>query len=159
MIKSLLLLSAKQKTYHSVMVLLALFLTEKSTAITYYINDGDTKGDIYTTGIGDDSNNGTSSATPKLTIWDTYAKAQDGDTIIIDMGKYKDLSEKGELLFAVNKKITFIIAGASDAVFSKTPLPTNIKVNPTEIYIDKDKPVDRETYLQGLRKRKPKKSQ
>ncbi|MFA6273954.1 MAG: hypothetical protein WC662_02230 [Candidatus Paceibacterota bacterium] len=154
--KSLLLISEIQKTPHFLVLLLTLFSIEKSTATTYYINDDNTKDDVYTTVIGNDYNDGTSSASPKLTIWSTYEKAQDGDTIIIDTGIYKDLSDKGELLFTVSKKITFIIAGASDAVFSKTPLPTNIKVNPTEIYIDKDKPVDRETYLQGLRNRKTK---
>ena len=159
MSKSLLLISAGQKTHHLLVLVLALFSIEKAVATTYYINDTATKGDVYTTATGDDNNEGTSSASPKLTIWNTYEKAQDGDTIFIDIGIYKDLSDKGELLFAVSKKVTFIIAGAPDAVFSKTPLPTNIKVNPTEIYIDKDKPVDRETYLQGLRNRKPKKSQ
>lgn len=140
-------------------LLFSLFSIQKSAATTYYINDNSTKGDIYTSFIGNDNNDGISSASPKLTIWSAYEKSQDGDTIIIDTGSYKDLSAKGELLFTVSKKITFIIAGVSDTVFSKTPLPANIKVSPTDIYIDQDKPIDRETYLQKLRNGEIKKPQ
>lgn len=132
---------------------------QKTAATTFYVNDNDAKGDIYTTAIGNDTNDGISTASPKLSIRSVYERAQDGDIIIIDTGSYAELSAKGELLFEVSKKIKFIIAGISDAIFSKTPLPANLKVNPTEIYIDKDKPIDRETYLQQLQSKKTKKSQ
>jgi len=138
---------------------LLLFIFQSVTATTFYINDNNTQGDLYTSSIGNDKNDGTSAAKPKASIFETYQKAFDGDTIIIDTGSYKDLSSDGKLLFDINKKITFIIAGFTDKVFSKTPLPTNIKVNPAEIYIDKDQPIDREAYLQKLRNRKTKKSQ
>ncbi len=131
----------------------------QTEATTFYVNDDDRKGDIYTTAVGNDINNGTSSASPRLSIWATYEKALDGDTIIIDTGSYKDLTSKGELLFAVTKKITFVICGASDTIFSKTPLPANAKLNPSEIYLNKDKPIERETYLQELQNRKTRKPQ
>jgi hypothetical protein len=137
---------------------LCLFI-QSATATIFYVNDNTVKGDRYTTVVGNDMNDGISSATPKLSIHAAYEKAQDGDTIIIDTGSYAELSDKNELLFTVLKKIKFVIAGFSDTVFAKTPLPTNIKVNPAEIYIDKDKPTDRETYLQQLQIKKTKKSQ
>jgi len=156
--KSLHFISGYRKKRHILIFLtgLALFSFQKSTATTFYINDNSTKGDIYTKGIGNDSNDGISPATPKLSILTTYEKAQEGDTIIIDTGIYKDLSSDGKLLFPVTKKITFKIAGIQEPVFSKISLPVNIKVNPEEIYIDQDKPVDRNTYLH---KKKTKKSQ
>ncbi len=121
--------------------------TQKSAATTFYINDNSTKGDIYTKVIGNDNNDGITVSTPNMSILKTYEKAREGDTIIIDTGIYTDLSNDGKLLFAVTKKITFIIAGVEQPVFSKNPLPTDIKVNPSEIYIIEDKPVDRATYL------------
>lgn len=140
-------------------IFILLFSIHNTSATTFYINDNTTKGDLYTTAIGNDANDGIDPASPKSNIHAVYEKAQDGDTIIIDTGNYTDLSEEGKLLFTLTKKITFVIAGFTDTVFSKTPLPTNIKVNPTEIYLDKDKPIDRETYLQNMRNRKTKKSQ
>lgn len=154
-----LLLNKENHKCHFVALLLILFTFQKAASATYYVNDNNIKGDIYTTAVGNDNNDGLSAANPKLTVAVAYEQAKDGDTIIIDTGSYKDLSEKGELLFAITKKITFTIAGVSDMVFSKTPLPTNIKVNPAEIYIDKDQPIDRETYLQKQRNRKSTKSQ
>ena len=130
--------------------LVTIFFIQKSAATTFYINDNATKGDIYTTAIGNDSNDGTTSATPKLSIWATYKKAQEGDTIIIDTGIYNELS-KGILSFVNDKKITFIVAGTSDNVLSKTPLPVNQKVSPSEFYIVNDKPIERDAYMQRLR--------
>ena len=147
--KSLLFNTTKQKRCHYLVVLVTLFFIQKSAATTFYINDNTTKGDIYTTAIGNDSNDGATSATPKLSIWTTYEKAQEGDTIIIDIGIYTELS-KGILSFVNDKNITFIIAGVSDNEFPKTPLPTNQKVSPEEFYIVNDKPVDRNTYTRQL---------
>lgn len=139
-----------QKKYHYLLLSLALFFIQKSVATTFYINDNTTKGDIYTSAIGNDANDGTSSESPKLTLKAAYDKAKDGDTIFVDTGIYADLSSKGELLFTTTKKIKLVIAGISDTVFSKTPLPGNTKVSPTDIYIENDKPVDRATYLKKI---------
>ena len=148
--KSLLFNTTKQKRCHYLVFLVTIFFIQKSAATTFYINDNATKGDIYTTAIGNDSNDGKTSATPKLSIWATYKKAQEGDTIIIDTGIYNELS-KGILSFVNDKKITFIVAGISDNVLSKTPLPTNQKVSPSEFYIVNDKPIERDAYMQRLR--------
>ena len=148
--KSLLFNTTKQKRCHYLVFLVTIFFIQKSAATTFYINDNATKGDIYTTAIGNDSNDGTTSATPKLSIWATYKKAQEGDTIIIDTGIYNELP-KGILSFVNDKKITFIVAGTSDNVLSKTPLPVNQKVSPSEFYIVNDKPIERDAYMQRLR--------
>lgn len=130
-----------------------------ASATTYYINDTSTKGDIYTTTIGLDSNDGITASSPKISITGVYKIASDGDTIIIDSGNYKELTPDGKLLFENDKKIVFIIAGFSDKVFSKIPLPAHLKVNPTEIYIDQDQPTDRETYLKKMRLNQIRKSE
>jgi hypothetical protein len=157
-VKSLLLNLGSQKTYH-ILVLLFLISFQKTTAATYYVNDNAITGDIYSSAVGNDNNDGTSAANPKLSIRLIYEKAQDGDTIIIDTGSYSDLSDKGKLLFAVTKKITFIIACTTDKVFSKTPLRKKDNAAPTEFYVDKDKPIDKETYLQKLQNGQIKKPQ
>ena len=149
--KSLLSNTTKQNRCDYLVFLVTLFFIQKSAATTFYINDNATKGDVYTTSIGNDSNDGITSANPKLSIWATYEKAQEGDTIIIDTGSYAELTTKGILSFDNTKKIIFIIAGVSDGVFAKTPLPVNQKVSPSEFYIVNDKPIERDAYMQRLR--------
>ena len=148
--KRLLFHSVKQNRCHYLALWLVLFLTQKSAATTFYINDKATKGDIYTTAIGNDLNDGITLGSPKLSITATYQKAEKGDTIIIDTGSYIELSTKGILSFDNAKKITFIIAGISDGIFSKTPLPANQKVSPSEFYIVNDKPIERDAYMRRL---------
>lgn len=134
----------------SILICYVVLFCSKINATTFFVNDNSTKGDIYTTTIGNDSNDGTSPDKPKLTILSAYKIAKEGDTIIVDIGNYNELSTKGELSFENIKKINFLIASLSDGIFSKTPLPSNEKVSPTEFYIKDDKPIDRETYLRNL---------
>ena len=136
---------------HNIYILCFLVLSViKVGATTFYVNDNSIKGDLYTSAIGNDTNDGITIATPKLTIESVYFIAKEGDTIIVDTGKYNDINSKGELLFENIKKIKFIIAGISDNIFSKTPLPNNEKVSPAIFYIKDDKPIDREAYLRNL---------
>ena len=123
----------------------------KIYATTFYINDNSTKDDIYTTAVGNDINEGTTPDKPKLNIESTYKIAKEGDVIVIDIGKYKEISTNGKLLFENFKKIKFLVAGFSDEIYSKTPLPINEKVSPTIFYIKNDKPIDREAYLRNLK--------
>ena len=146
-----LLLDFIKKTEHNKLLLCFIVLfCSKISATTFYVNDNSIKGDIYTTAMGDDSNEGTSPDKPKLTILAAYALAKEDDTIIVEIGSYNEISSKGDLLFENTKKINFFIAGFSDEFYSKIPLPTNEKVSPTIFYIKNDKPIDREAYLRHL---------
>lgn len=157
--RTLLINSENQKKYHYIILLLALLFIQKSAATTYYVNDNNIKDDTYTTAVGNDSNEGISPANPKLTIKAAYEMAQDGDTIIVDTGSYSDLSEKGKLLFIVDKKVTFTIAGVPNPIFSKIPIKKGDKATNAVFYVDKDKPVDRQTYLLKMQNDKTKKSE
>ena len=140
----------RQKMYNNLLLCSIVMFCPKINATTFYVNDNSTKGDIYTTAVGNDSNDGTSPDKPKLTILLAYKIAKEDDIIIVDVGNYSEISTKGELLFQNTKKIKFIIAGFSDEIYSKIPLPTNEKVSPTVFYIKNDKPIDREAYLRNL---------
>lgn len=147
MCKTLLISSEILKKHCYLLLLLLFFPFQKTTAATYFVNDNNTKGDTYTSAIGNDSNDGISSATPKLTVKAAYELAQDGDTIIVDTGSYKDISEKGKILFPVAKKIIFTIAGIPNPIFSKNRIRKEKENDPGVFYIVDDRPVDRQTYL------------
>lgn len=149
MVKVLLFNFIKERSCSILLCCVVLFCP-KINATTFYVNDNSKKGDIYTTAIGNDSNDGTSPDKPKLTILSAYTIAKEDDTIIVDIGNYNEISIKGELSFQNTKKIKFLIASLSDEVFSKIPLPINEKVSPTDFYIKNDKPIDREAYLRNL---------
>jgi Ca2+-binding RTX toxin-like protein len=56
----------------------------------YYVNDSSTTGDVYTTAVGNDTNNGLTAATPKATLQallSAYSIAA-GATIYVDTGVY-----------------------------------------------------------------------
>jgi len=67
-----------------------------ATATNYYVNDASTTNDTYCSAIGNNSNNGLSASTPKLTLknlWVTYGPSgtnvlTSGDVIFIDAGTY-----------------------------------------------------------------------
>lgn len=149
MVKILLLNFIRVRIYSTLICCVILFCS-KINATTFYVNDNSHKGDIYTTAIGNDSNDGTSPDKPKLTILSAYRIAKEDDTIIVDIGNYNEISIKGELSFENSKRIKFLIANLSDRIFSKTTLPSNEKVSPTEFYIKDDKPIEREAYLRNL---------
>lgn len=65
-----------------------------------YVNDNSTTGDVFTTSVGSNSNNGTA-AYPYATLEYALTGAQAGDTIYVDAGNY-DLSSN----LAINKSIT-----------------------------------------------------
>ncbi|MGL2965740.1 hypothetical protein [Flavobacterium sp. XGLA_31] len=134
-----------------VLLCLVVFYGHEATAQyhhIYYVNDTAVSGDIYTIAIGNDANDGLSSKTPLLSITIAYQKANQGDTIYVDTGRYAELDINGILLIENKKKITFIVAGKKDEILSKKPFPTDEKVTPSIFYIVNDKPVEREVYLQ-----------
>jgi hypothetical protein len=150
-LKPLLSLFVKKILFHYFIVGFVLLFFQKTRATTFYVIDASVKGDTYTTAIGNDNNDGVSPASPKLSIWSTYQKAQDEDTIIIDTFSYKDFSSNGILLYDITKKVKFIIVGNTDSNFLKIPLPTNEIVSPAIFCIKNDKPIDREAYLRNLK--------
>lgn len=140
----------KLRRHNKLLLCFIILFCSKINATTFYVNDNSTVGDIYTTAIGNDFNDGTSPDKPKLTILSLYSIAKEDDTIIVDIGNYNEISVKGELTFENTKKIKFLIASFSDEVYSKISLPTNKKVSPAIFYIKNDKPIDREAYLRNL---------
>lgn len=108
-----------QKTFMSMVfsttqskgLILFLLLTVSSVfafaQTTYYVNDGSTSGDIYTTAVGNNANNGTSASTPKLTISAAVTSASNGDIIMVDAGTYFES-------LTLNKRLT--ITGASSTL-------------------------------------------
>jgi len=150
MSNSLQLIQFKQINYKHITLCLVLFVCQKINATNYYVNDSLTKGDIFTTTIGNDTNDGLTPNTPKLTLSEVYKLAKEGDTVYVDTGNYSAINDLGQLLFDNFKNIKFIISGKENVILPKTPLPSNEKVSPTDFYIIDDKPVDREAYLLRL---------
>ena len=73
-----------------------------------------------------------------------------GDVIYVDNGNYQQ-NKATELIITTNsKKIQIIRAGIDTPVFEKNTLPPNQKVSPAIFYVDNDKPIEREVYLQQL---------
>ena len=61
----------------------------------FFINDGDTSGDIYCTAVGNDASSGLSNSAPKATlqaIFNAY-DLEGGDTVYLDTGTYSSTSD------------------------------------------------------------------
>lgn len=102
-----------QKIQNSVLVFILMFLSVAVTeAANYYVNDAALTGDIFCSAAGNNANNGTSSATPKLTLANllsTYSGTLgSGDIIYIDAGTYNE----SNIDFAI-AGVTFAGAGAN----------------------------------------------
>ncbi len=67
----------------------ALLLSSISFANSWYVNDGSTSGDVFTTAVGNNGNAGTPAA-PFLTVQFAIGAASAGDTIYVDAGTYTD---------------------------------------------------------------------
>ncbi|WP_207495298.1 T9SS type A sorting domain-containing protein [Aridibaculum aurantiacum] len=76
---------------------------------TYYVNDGSQSGDRYTTAIGNDANDGSSSA-PFATIQKAFEYLPAGGTIYIDAGTY----DFANTTFTLNKAVTLV--GPNDTI-------------------------------------------
>ncbi|MEO6612739.1 MAG: hypothetical protein ABIT05_08675 [Chitinophagaceae bacterium] len=80
----------------------------------FYVNDNSQSGDVFTTAIGSNSNNGLPSS-PFLTPDYAYGIAQAGDTIYVDAGTYN----LGGLTYSFSKAITLL--GANYLVSPNDP--------------------------------------
>ncbi|MDB5199770.1 MAG: hypothetical protein JWO92_1733 [Chitinophagaceae bacterium] len=68
----------------------------------FYVNDNVQTGDVFTTAVGNNANNGFSSA-PFATVDYAYGVAQAGDSIFVDAGIYN----LGGLIYTFSKPMTF----------------------------------------------------
>lgn len=103
----------------NLILIFILFYFNTSWEANYYINDATYDGnDVYTTAVGNNTNNGTSAATPKLTfrsLWNAYGPFNDGDVIYVDAGTFTSSvggSETQNYGYSFTKAIT--IRGASN---------------------------------------------
>lgn len=129
---------------------LILLISTNLHATNYYVNDASTFGDIYTTAIGNDINDGKSPSFPKLTLLAAYKIASTGDIIYVDTGNYPQYDTIDSTIANNLKNIQIIRAGTDVPVYEKNPLPPNQKVSPAIFYVDNDKPIEREVYMQKL---------
>ena len=100
-----------QLYFKNLILFLFLFISFKSFSATYYVNDGFTTNDVYTSAIGNNGNPGTSSA-PFATLKYALTKAGNNDIIYIDAGVYyrtdEDLTvtQSGLKIIGVNSLLT-----------------------------------------------------
>lgn len=81
---------------HQAVLVACILLGLEAQATNYYVNESTQVGDIYTTAVGNNTNDGLSPSTPKAdltTIWTTYGPAGTnvlaaGDTVFVDAGIY-----------------------------------------------------------------------
>ncbi|MBI3519578.1 MAG: hypothetical protein HY062_09515 [Bacteroidetes bacterium] len=99
-----------------VLFITLLFFTVQLNAKKVYVNDNSTTGDVYTSAVGLAANNGTTAATPKLTLAQAYTVAVAGDTIFIDRGTFVENTINGGV--GINKSLTFIGAGTGNTIFT-----------------------------------------
>lgn len=140
--------------YDRIQLIIILFLGQITSASVFFVNDNSLKGDIYTSSIGTDFNDGKSADSPKLSLLSAYNIAQENDIIYVDTGTYIDIDVNGNLKFENKKNVKIIIAGFNDELYSKTALPTNEKINPAIFYVKDDKPIDRDNYSIELQNNK-----
>jgi len=78
------------QTDPSVAATSAVAFTLNNGAITYYINDASTTGDVYTTAIDNSTNDGLTAATPVASLRDIFTRyiPAPGDRVLIDTGSY-----------------------------------------------------------------------
>jgi hypothetical protein len=98
--------------FSKVLFIALLFFAVQVNAKKVYVNDNSTTGDIYTSAIGAAGNNGTTTATPKLTLAQALAISVNGDTILVDKGNYISINN------AINVQVTIIGAGSGNTIFT-----------------------------------------
>ena len=105
--------------------LLFILLSTTTWASKYYVNDGSTSGDVFCTAVGATTNNGTSAATPKLTLASVLSSYSSsfaaGDTIFVDAGAYSDNNlncpKNGVVIQGAGMNNTIFTCSGSDNYF------------------------------------------
>ena len=91
---------------------------------TYYVNDGSTAGDVYTTAIGSDTNSGKSAADPMASLaalLNVY-QLKAGDTVYVDSGTYNIPTQivlNAQDSGAAGNPIRIVGAGNGQTVFDR----------------------------------------
>lgn len=86
--------------------LMALFfslsISASALSTNYYVNDNSTVGDVFTTAVGNNANNGTDPSTPKATLTNVLSSYSiiSGDTVFVDAGFF--ISTDANLVLNVN---------------------------------------------------------
>jgi gliding motility-associated-like protein len=104
----------KHSTFNKVKLFLLFLLPLHVSAADWYVNNNSTSGDIYTSAVGNNGNNGTAAA-PFLTLNFALTQANAGDRIFVDVGTY---TGAGNISINFNKAITVIGAGTSNTIFT-----------------------------------------
>ncbi len=112
----------------------------RNTPQSFYVNDGSTSGDVYTTAIGASGNNGTAPATPKSSLADilTAYDLEGGDIVYVDTGSYTGGNVRVNWSDGGDFGNDVIIQGSTQYVSGGTVLARNNKLvdnaNGIEIY-------------------------
>ena len=105
----------KSTFYHKCFILLItlLFSTPSLFADTFYVNDNSTAGDVFTTAVGSNSNNGSASA-PFATISYALTQVAADDYIYVDAGTYTEqvTTDKGITIIGAGQNLTSILKPA-----------------------------------------------
>ena len=110
-----------------ILTILCFLIGSHIYSASYYLNDASTAGDLYCTAVGNNTNNGLSPATPKLTLAAVYALAGAGDTILIDTGIYEGSSNRFVDGSPINKVGLQIIGAGEDLTIFRKGSGTNIR--------------------------------
>ena len=114
----------RYRVCHALLVL-SLVATAPGWAVTYYVNDGSTNGNVYTTALGNDANNGLTPSTPKRTVTNLLASytLTAGDVVYIDTGLHTNYTVTVNVSGAPGNPIRFIGSTnrtAGGTVFNRT---------------------------------------
>ena len=109
------------------LLLLLMVVSFNTFGTNYYVNDNSRTGDVYCSVVGNNANNGKTTSTPKLTLynlWTTYGPAGTnvivaGDVIYVDAGTYSNEESTAMLnSFVITKGITIKGAGKFLTIFN-----------------------------------------
>lgn len=107
-------------------------------ATNYYVNDNSTVGDVFTTAVGDNANNGTDPSTPKATLTNVLSSYTlvSGDSVFVDAGFY--ISTDANILLNVNG-ISIVGAGMQitefDNNFSSADANRLFTITANDVYL------------------------
>lgn len=107
---------------------ISLLLSNYGWCANYYVNDSDLTGDVHTSSVGNNSNNGTSPSTPKATLSNLLSSYSgsfaSGDIIYVDAGTYFTTDANINLAASMNG-VSIIGAGSALTFFDNNSTSTD----------------------------------